>query len=316
MSRFLTTLLRYLHPHSAVAFWHTSIGPVRYDYGTLDDYYIDLRAKPAYEGPYDSAGIPVLNYFGLIGKQYNPCAIAQWGLGAYQLWKRGDVESERLFLRAADWLVDNLDVDEQDRGFWWYGFDLGAYGLKKPWASALAQAQGISLLLRAHAATGRKHYLQIADRACRAMLSPVEDGGLLLRHDGNTFLEEAVADRPTAILDGLIFAIFGLRDYCLVNSGDVSASSILEECLSTIERLLPRYDLGYWSRADLYADNPPMPASGFYHGLHVAQLRVLADLTGTPAFSNYSQRWADMSTSPLKRTRAFFKKVVFKFTYY
>jgi hypothetical protein len=316
MNRLLMTLVRYLHPRGAVSFWHTVVGPVRYDYATLDDYYIDLRAKTTYSGPYDAAGVPLLDYFGFIGKQYNPCAVAQWGLGAFQRWKRGDAGCEALFIRAVEWLVDNLTVDEQGRGFWWYEFDFDAYGLRKPWASALAQAQGISALLRAHRETGRKDFLHAARRAFSAMVSPVDAGGLLFREGDNVFLEEVVADRPTAILDGLIFAIFGLRDYCLVHGNDASAQGLLEECLNTIERMLPRYDLGYWSRADLYADDPPMPASRFYHGLHVAQLRVLADITGNHVFEDYSRSWASMSASILNRTRAFFKKLVFKFTRY
>lgn len=316
MKRFFMTLARYLHPHGAVSFWHTAVGPVHYDYATLDDYYIDLRAKKSYRGPYDAAGIPMLDYFGVIGKQYNPCAVAQWGLGAFQCWKRGDPDSEIIFFRAADWLLVNLAVDAKNRGFWWYEFDFDAYGLKKPWASALAQAQGLSVLLRAYLESGRETYLRAADRACQAMLSPVEEGGLLLQDENNVFLEEVVADRPTAILDGLIFAVFGLRDYCLVNSGDAIACSVLDECLLTIERLLPSYDLGYWSRADLYADSPPMPASFFYHGLHVAQLQVLASITGKRTFDEYSRRWASMSSSKAKRMKAFFKKLAFKFTRY
>ena len=314
--RILMTIARYLHPRGAVSFWHTAVGPVRYDYATLDDYYIDLRAKTAYGGPYDAYGIPLLDYFGYIGKQYNPCAVAQWGLGSYQRWMRGQADYESLFIRAADWLVSRLAVDSKGRGFWWYEFDFDAYGLRKPWASALAQAQGISVLLRAYVATGQEGYLHAADSASQAMLSPVDEGGLLLRDGENVFLEEVVADRPTAILDGLIFAIFGLRDYCLVRREDASARRILDDCIGTIERVLPLYDLGYWSRADLYADIPPMPASHFYHGLHVAQLRVLADITGNPVFDDHSRRWAGMSESALKRAKALLNKIVFKFTRY
>ena len=32
---------------------------------------------------YDGAGVPMLDYHGAIGLQYNPIAIAQWGLGNY-----------------------------------------------------------------------------------------------------------------------------------------------------------------------------------------------------------------------------------------
>lgn len=315
-SRILMTLARYLHPRGAVSFWHTPLEPVRYAYATLDDYYIDLRAKTGYAGPYDAAGIPVLDYFGAIGRQYNPCAVAQWGLGAFQRWRRGEAAAERSFRLAAQWLRANLDADARGRGFWWYRFDFDAYGLRSPWASALAQAQGISLLLRAYRSGGDSGDLLRARQACAAMLSPVEDGGLRLEHEGCTLLEEVVSDRPTGILDGLIFAVFGLQDYCFVVTDDSAAQAVLGRCYDSLAKLLPRYDLGYWSRADLYSEVPPMPASGFYHGLHVAQLEVLADLTGRPVFANYAQRWAGLARSPLNRLRATAGKVVFKFRHY
>ncbi|MEF8730759.1 MAG: D-glucuronyl C5-epimerase family protein [Candidatus Accumulibacter meliphilus] len=316
MKRVLMTIARYLHPRGAVSFWHTKIGPIRYDYSTLDDYYIDLRAKTNYAGPFDAAGIPLLDYFGAIGKQYNPCAIAQWGLGGFQRWKRGEVEHADPFWKAADWLRENLDVDSAGRGFWWYRFDFDAYGLRAPWPSALAQAQGISLLLRASRAAGDESYLLAARQACAAMLSPVSEGGLLLADSQYTMLEEVVADRPTAILDGMVFAVFGLQDYCLVVADDAEAKLVLDDCMRSIAELLPRYDLGYWSRADLYSEIPPMPASRFYHGLHVAQLEVLADLTGNSVFAEYAQRWATVARSSVNRLRAFFNKLVFKFRHY
>lgn len=316
IKRVLTVFMRYLHPRSAVSFWHTPIRGVEYDYSTLDDYYIDFSAKPCYLGPYDERGIPLLDYLGDVGRQYNPCAISQWGLGAYQRWRRGEPEQGDIFWRAADWLVDNLAVDVRGRGYWWYEFDFDAYGLRAPWASALAQAQGISLLLRAYESNRNIKYLQCANQACAAMLSPVADGGLLLVKDGHYFLEEVVADRPTAILDGLIFAIFGLRDYCLINKSDLEACAVLDGCIETIAMLLPEYDLGYWSRADLYAENPPMPASSFYHGLHVAQLDILYRLTENPVFKKYSAMWGRVARSPINRTRAFFSKVIFKLAHY
>jgi heparosan-N-sulfate-glucuronate 5-epimerase len=310
------TLARYLHPRGAVSFWHTAISPVHYQFSSLDDYYIDLRAKTAYRGPYDEQGIPLLNYFGPIGKQYNPCAIAQWGLGAFQRWRRGEPEYERQFWQAANWLRDNIDVDRLGRGFWLYRFDFDAYGLRAPWISALAQAQGISLLLRAYRAKGYAAYLRCAQQACKAMLSPVSEGGTLLVRGDHTLLEEVVADRPTAILDGLIFAIFGLQDYCFVVADDARAKAILEDCVRTIAELLPEYDLGYWSRADLYSEQTPMPASRFYHGLHVAQLEVLSELTGNPLFEEYSRRWAVVARLKANRVRAFAAKLAFKLMHY
>jgi len=311
----LMTILRYLHPRSAVSFWHTDVGPVLYPYETFQDYYIDLRAKTSYRGPYSPEGVPMLDYFGSIGRQYNPCAVAQWGLGAWQRWRRGELWAEPLFWRAVEWLRRELDVDAHGRGYWWYRFDFDAYGLSAPWASALAQAQGMSVLLRAYHLTGEPADLQCVRQACSAMLTPVEEGGLLLEQEGNVILEEVVADRATAILDGMMFAIFGLQDYCFVND-DARAHVTLALCYNTLEALLPRYDLGYWSRADLYSLDPPMPASAFYHGLHVAQLKVLSQLSGRPLFSDYARRWEAAANSPINRMRAFLNKVHFKFRYY
>lgn len=313
--RLIMTLFRYLHPRGAVSFWHTHIDPVYYQYETLDSYYIDLRAKMKYLGPYDAEGVPMLNYFGVIGTQYNPCAIAQWGLGAWQCWHDGDETAEALFWRAVEWLRKNLTIDPTGRGFWYYKFNFDAYGLRTPWISALAQAQGISLLLRAYKARGLESDLVLVKKACAAMLSPLEEGGMLLKYDGNTILEEVVADRPTAILDGMMFAIFGLQDYCYLIE-DKHAMTVLEQCYDTLERLLPCYDLGYWSRADLYNQEPPMPASKFYHNLHVAQLRVLARLTSRPIYQEYADHWADAALSPINRVRAYFNKVCFKFSHY
>ena len=315
LQRVLMTLQRYLHPRGAVSFWHTPIGPVLYNYQQLDDYYIDLRAKTEYAGPYDENGIPVLNYFGSIGCQYNPCAISQWGLGAYQRLRQGEVGAEPVVLKATIWLRENLEVDDKERGFWWYKFDFDAYGLKAPWGSALAQAQGISLLLRAYCLWSDPKDLDLAKLACSALLSPVSEGGLMLNYDGYTVLEEVVADRPTAILDGMMFAIFGLFDYCYMID-DEYAKKVLAACVESLEKLLPDYDLGYWSRADLYSLDPPMPASSFYHGLHIAQLKVFADLTGRPIFNDYCLRWDRAANMPINRLRAFLNKAYFKLRYY
>ena len=37
---------------------------------------------------HDADGIPLLDYHGNIGLQYNPIAIAQWGLGNFNLFLR------------------------------------------------------------------------------------------------------------------------------------------------------------------------------------------------------------------------------------
>ena len=45
-----------------------------------------FQGKAAYAGPFDSAGVPLLDYRGDIGRQHNPIAIAQYGLARFNRW--------------------------------------------------------------------------------------------------------------------------------------------------------------------------------------------------------------------------------------
>lgn len=306
----INTLSRYLHPQSSVSFWHTKIGPRFYDYRSLEDYYIDLSAKTDYSGPTDQDGIIMLDYQGEIGLQYNPCAVSQLALGHFQKWKSGDSASRDSFLKLASWLRDS-----HKDGRWEYLFDLDAYEVKAPWTSALAQAQAVSVLVRAEREQHGEGFIEAAQAGMKHTLLPVQEGGLLWRSSDGVFLEEVVADRITGILDGFIFAVFGLFDYWF-QTGDEEVKAVLDETVETIKTTLPEYDMGFWSRADLYWEKPKMIASPFYHGLHVAQLKVLSDLTGVALFEEYGMRWEGVAKSIWNRARAVLLKIWFKLTCY
>ncbi len=61
----------------------------------LGEYYMPFASKADYRGQYDSAGIPLLDYRGGLGLQYNPIAIAQYGLGNYNLFRPGNHITQR-----------------------------------------------------------------------------------------------------------------------------------------------------------------------------------------------------------------------------
>ena len=319
IKRILALLRRYMSSASSVSFWHTPIDQVVYDYKSLSDYYIDLSAKSAYAGPFDDRGVPVLDYTGEIGKQYNPCASSQYALGWFQLWQRsGDGAARDKFFMLADWLC-KTQVMEQGKGYWLYHFDLDAYEVKAPWKSGLAQAQAVSVLARAVKFAPDEAALARYEAAARVgfagLIENVEAGGLLLTEGEDVWVEEVVAKRRVAILDGCIFALFGLRDYADL-TGSAEAEAVFEAGYRTILRYLPKFDMGYWSRADLYQAEPPMPASHFYHNLHVHQLRALFALTGEKDFSLYAEKWDRYQASWLKRKRALVAKIFFKIGYY
>jgi hypothetical protein len=266
----------------------------------------------------DDDGVPLLNYRGAIGVQYNPIAIAQFGLGNFNLYRTtGDAGSRVKFLTAAEWLCRNLEVNAHGISVWMHHFDWEYRDrLRAPWYSGLAQGQGISLLVRAHAATDDGKYLLAAERAFQSFLSSTERGGVtFIDADGNTWFEEYLVSPPTHILNGFIWAAWGVFDYFLA-TGTGEARRLFESAVETLKKKLPEYDLGFWSLYEQSGTRLPMIASPFYHRLHITQLQIMHRLTGAATFLEYAERWRRYSRSRSKRTRALCYKGAFKLCYY
>ena len=310
----------YLFPgQSQLTFWHDvpQVNP-NAQIHELGEYYMPFFEKADYSGKYDSAGIPLLDYHGHIGLQYNPIAIAQWGLGNYNLFLRThDEERKRKFLSASEWLCSHLEQNSSGVWVWNHHFDWEyRTPLKAPWYSALAQGQGISLLVRAYRATGVSIYLEAAGRAFEGFLKSTGEGGISFTDEReNLWFEEYVVSPPTHILNGFIWAAWGVYDYFLATKNP-TAKDLFEKAVQTLRANLDRYDLGFWSLYEQSGTRLPMVASPFYHRLHVVQLRVMHLLTGDEVFARYAERWQSYATSRTKRTRALCYKGAFKVCYY
>ena len=310
----------YLTPQkSHLTFWHEvpeaneNLQP-----DELGEYYMPFTAKAEYPGKYDSAGIPLLDYHGKIGLQYNPIAIAQYGLGNYNLFRHtGKQEHRQKFLTVADWLVANLERNPAGLWVWNHCFDWEyRTPLKAPWYSALAQGQGISMLVRAYSETGNATYLDAAQRAFEPFLKTMDDGGVAyVDKDGKTWFEEYIVSPPTHILNGFIWASWGVYDYFLA-TGEPLAEKLFKKAVQTLVANLRRYDVGFWSLYELSGTQLKMLASTFYHSLHIVQLKILHTLTGERVFSQYARRWEDYRSSHVKRAAAIIYKVAFKLCYY
>lgn len=303
----------------------------------LGPYYMLFREKADYAGPYDNDGIPVLDYRGAIGQQYNPIAIAQWGLANGNIFfASGDESRRERSLKAANWLVSNLEQNAHDVWVWNHHFDWEYRDrLKAPWYSGLAQGQGISLLLRAHAMTEEEKYLETAERAFVPLTKRVADGGVLFDDEQQSlvnknlaaksssdhsasrdlWIEEYIVDPPTHILNGFIWALWGVFDYWLAR-GDAKAGQLWDRGVESLIANLGRYDAGYWSLYEQSGTRLQMLASPFYHRLHIVQLRVMAKLTGEAKFTGFAERWEGYEDRRLNRTRALIEKSVYKLLYY
>ena len=306
---------------SQLTFWHEApeINP-RANASRLGEYYMLFREKADYAGRYDAAGIPMLDYHGVIGLQYNPIAIAQWGLANYNRFcETSDEARWQKTLMAADWLAANLEQNAHGLWVWNHHFEWEYRDtLKAPWYSGLAQGQGVSLLLRAHAHAHSEDekYQRAAEKAFVALTRPIAEGGVLFEdEEKNLWIEEYLVDPPTHILNGFLWAIWGVRDYA-VASDTRAAWALLRACGRTLQRNLPAFDCGFWSLYEQSGTRLPMLASPFYHGLHVNQLGITARLLDQPELLDWAERWRGYASNGWCRKRAVVQKALFKALYY
>lgn len=215
----------------------------------------------------------------------NPVSIAQLGLGAWQLSRRDQgwlVVAES----ASKWIAAALEDD----GSIAYGFPMShTYALQPPWSSAMAQGESASLLVRTALMSARPELLVAARRAVAPL---VASGSPLVAHTSDgPVLQEYPTRPPAHVLNGWIFALWGLYDVAL-ETGDRIVRAAFEQGVDALEARLPLYRAARsWSRYDLYPHPIVHVSSPFYHRLHVEQLRALYELASRAAFATTADDW-------------------------
>ncbi|MCK4794653.1 MAG: hypothetical protein KAV87_63570, partial [Desulfobacteraceae bacterium] len=144
----------------------------------------------------------------------------------------------------------------------------------------------------------------------------VREGGVTnTDEEGHIWFEEYIVFPPTHILNGFIWASWGVYDYFLA-TGESIAEELFRQAIQTLIANLRRYDVGFWSLYEQSGTRLRMLASPFYHQLHIVQLKVLYRLTKEDVFREYALRWERYGQSRIKRTVAFAHKAMFKLLYY
>jgi len=220
------------------------------------------------------------------GTTDHPVAIIHNGLWTYARFVQ--TEDER-FLQRAEAAAELLLELQREDGSWRYSFAFRE--LEPGWVSAMAQGEGVSLLLRVWQDTHDERFFDAASKAYRFMMRPVEEGGTLgAFSDGSPILEEyPLRDSSPYTLNGSIFALWGVRDYALV-TGDEHAAAWFDRLAESLAEHLDRYDTGEWTYYSLAASNP-IVATPTYHAIHISQALVMAELTGDPRWREASERW-------------------------
>lgn len=304
---------------SQLSFWHgkPEVNPnMRTD--EIGEFYQPFIYKANYNGHFDANGVPMLDYHGKVGMQYNPIAIAQYALGHYNLYKRtGDRKHLDIFIKEADWLVNNLVPNEKGVYVWYHHFDWEyREGLKAPWYSGLSQGNGLSVMVRAYQLTKDERYRIAAERVYISLITEIKDGGAMFTDiNGDIWIEEGILDPPTHILNGFMWALWGIYDYYLFTK-DENIKRTFDRFVITLKKNLPKFDVGIWSLYELVPTRIKMIASHFYHSLHVVQLMVMYKLTSDEFFLKYHKKWDVYQKNRIYRFLSLIWKAAFKLLHY
>jgi heparosan-N-sulfate-glucuronate 5-epimerase len=202
----------------------------------------------------------------------------------------------RIAKRVADWFVEKQDY----KGGWPANFDHLFYSgrteiMKEGWYSSMAQGLAISHLVRAYDLFEDPVYLESAKKALIVYSVPVADGGILDYYNSSPIYEEYPTTPSSHVLNGFIFSLFGLYDL-MEYTGDLEAKRLYEDGISSLEKILPLYDMGNRSAYDLThitSSSFPNIARWQYHATHVHQLEALVSINDSKIIKEFHDRWSD-----------------------
>ena len=249
---------------------------------------------------FDEKGVPINKPYIDVknGKtHYYPISIGQYGLAVFHSWlaSKSQEEKKQLFLNIADWFATQCIIDERLGGYWLTEVPKPEFKVFDPWKSAFSQSRGISILLRAYQLTGDISYFLRAEKALTPFTFSTSNGGVAVDLDEEmAFYEEYVAEKPTRVLDGAIFSLFGVYDFIRVTNelpdyreSNQLAQEIFRKGINGLKFWLPKFDMGYWvyynrCEIDGYPQNDPCTIG--YLRLVTAQLKIIHQITGDDFF--------------------------------
>lgn len=228
-----------------------------------------------------------------------PVAIFQYALGCFDLYL---LTNEKVywnkFLQYADWTLNNQDSLGRWSNFK-HVYPNSPYG-------AMAQGEAVSVLIRAYEYTKDEKYMDSARLGIDFMLKSISDGGTSLYKNGDLLFKEYT--HLPVVLNGWIFSWWGLYDYVVATNDKGAYFMALKNSLETLINYLPQFDCHFWSKYDLGSKL----TSPFYHKLHIAQLKVMYELTGKTVFLYYARKWEKQLRRPLNKSLAFIIKAIQK----
>lgn len=246
-------------------------------------YYSDFTGKVNWKGTYID-NVPAL-YIPSIDKNILfPSMILQYGLGCIDMYF---ITRDRSFLSKVSnvyvWIIHNIEID----GYLSNRFkELDSHSNYYSDNSAMTEGLALSFLVRVV-----QHGLiqldfvdatEMMRKIFQNMVLPLEKGGTAIYKGGDTYFCEYCRTDEYVVLNGWIFAIFGLHDYQRYFK-DGASEGYLNGTLDTLEKVIINYILkDKWS----YYDNKGRISSVTYQTLHIHLMDALYRLTNRIVFRN------------------------------
>lgn len=235
----------------------------------------------------DEKGIP---YWLTNGERvYNPILVIQYAMIAHDFILKGADKNKHYLVLASclDWLETRLEILED--AFVLRNPVNEQYGLQEGWVGGMVQGQAISVFLRSYQLFNNQKYLAYALKIFISFNIGFERGGFKrIDEKGCLWFEEYPTKNPSYVLNGFIYAMFGVLDlYRVTKNPDVY--QVWEMCILTLEKNISKYDVWYWS---VYDQLKKQLVSYYYQkNVHIPLMKILYQLTGKVVFGKYERKW-------------------------
>ncbi len=251
-----------------------------------------LVARYWYEIRFDDSGLIYTYYKKDNRKSYSFYLNMGYAASNYNMYIRTKNQKYLdAFLHIINWLYESF-FHYSEFGGWLSEHYI--YGCKKPYFSSLTQGRGISLLIRALSIEFKDEYKIIAEKALNSYDISHKSGGILKKIDDDYWYLEYPGNMfDSVVLNGFITSLTGPYDYYRYFNDDY-AKKLFNRGVSTLKKHIQKYELHYpflkWTR---YDDKKLFFATGFYHKIHIEQLKWLYEVTHEKVFKEYSEKWTN-----------------------
>ena len=254
-------------------YWHPNLISRNSDNSIyLKKYYLDFSPKGIYKFK-TKEGIPEL----IMNKKkvYFSITIFNYGLGLIDNLEN-DIDGIKKIKNILKWTLANQELD----GSWRNKYEVKVHNMTSGWTSAMGQGLGISFLCRCYNLNLIPHDVvsKHIELARKFMFS-----NELKYYYKDEFILQEFSGTSESVLNGYVFAIYGLHDYFLFTGN----RSYFNESINTLANFIHEYQFFNWSYYSLTKTH----SSSFYHKLHIEMMDSLFHLTGEPVFNKQKRIW-------------------------